>query len=80
MTSHLVEKLTSFPEIPKEFGEDGGKFYKFYDELADEIDEDLVKSLKAQLDGILIFVRSAYSCVLFQPYLLVRRRLVFLLE
>ncbi|KAG8952103.1 hypothetical protein FRC04_005103 [Tulasnella sp. 424] len=55
MTSHLVEKLTSFPEIPKEFGEDGGKFYKFYDELADEIDEDLVKSLKAQLDGILIF-------------------------
>ncbi|KIO18101.1 hypothetical protein M407DRAFT_246568, partial [Tulasnella calospora MUT 4182] len=30
-------------------------FYRYYDELADEIDEDLVKSLKAQLDGILIF-------------------------
>ncbi|KAG9049905.1 hypothetical protein FS837_008667 [Tulasnella sp. UAMH 9824] len=55
MAPQLPEKLTSFPDIPREFGEDGGQFYKYYDDLADEIDEDLVKSLKAQLDGILIF-------------------------
>ncbi|KAG8938081.1 hypothetical protein FRC00_005342 [Tulasnella sp. 408] len=55
MTSPSQEKLTVIPDIPKEFGDDGGHFYKYYDELADELDEDLVKSLKAQLDGILIF-------------------------
>ncbi|KAG9029641.1 hypothetical protein FS837_003505, partial [Tulasnella sp. UAMH 9824] len=49
------EKLTAVPEIPKQFGEDGGHFYRYYDTLADEIDEDMVGSLKAQLDGILIF-------------------------
>ncbi|KAG8938078.1 hypothetical protein FRC00_005339 [Tulasnella sp. 408] len=55
MTTRLTEKLTEMPDIPKEFGDDGGNFYKYYDELAEELDEDLVKSLKAQLDGILIF-------------------------
>ncbi|KAG8938072.1 hypothetical protein FRC00_005333 [Tulasnella sp. 408] len=52
---HCEPKLTSIPEVPKEFGEDGGQFYKYYDTLAEELDEDMVKSLKAQLDGILIF-------------------------
>lgn len=52
----LEPKLKSIPEIPLKFGEDGGHFYKYYDSLADELDEDMVKSLKAQLDGILIFV------------------------
>ncbi|KIO21806.1 hypothetical protein M407DRAFT_79942, partial [Tulasnella calospora MUT 4182] len=51
----LEPKLTSIPEIPKAFGEDGGHFYRYYDALADELDEDMVKSLKSQLDGILIF-------------------------
>ncbi|KAG8963715.1 hypothetical protein FRC05_004549 [Tulasnella sp. 425] len=55
MNTRFEEKLTAIPEIPKQFGEDGGHFYRYYDALADEIDEDMVKSLKAQLDGILIF-------------------------
>lgn len=54
MNTRFEERLTSIPEIPKEFGEDGGHFYRYYDALADEIDDDMVKSLKAQLDGILI--------------------------
>ncbi|KAG8940879.1 hypothetical protein FRC04_004989 [Tulasnella sp. 424] len=33
----------------------GGGKLRYYDALADELDEDMVKSLKAQLDGILIF-------------------------
>ncbi|KAG8948923.1 hypothetical protein FRC00_008397, partial [Tulasnella sp. 408] len=48
-------KLIAIPAIPKEFGDDGGHFYRYYDALADELDEDMVKSLKSQLDGILIF-------------------------
>lgn len=59
MTTHLPEKLATMPSIPKEFGDDGGYFYKYYDELAEESDEDLVKSLKVQLDGILVFVFSS---------------------
>ncbi|KAG8897718.1 hypothetical protein FRC01_011197, partial [Tulasnella sp. 417] len=55
MTTHPQEILTAFPDIPSKFGEDGGKFHQYYDHLAEELDEDLVKSLKAQLDGILIF-------------------------
>lgn len=44
------------PVPPHEFGQDGGKFYRCYDALADEIDDDMVKGLKEQLDGLLIFV------------------------
>ncbi|KIO18412.1 hypothetical protein M407DRAFT_31916, partial [Tulasnella calospora MUT 4182] len=55
MTTRLPEKLTEMPDMPKEFGSDGGHFYRHYDELAEELDEDLVTSLKAQLDDILIF-------------------------
>ncbi|KAG8938090.1 hypothetical protein FRC00_005351 [Tulasnella sp. 408] len=47
--------MTEMPDLPKEFGEDGGHFYQHYDKLAEESDEELVKNLKAQLDGILIF-------------------------
>ncbi|KAG9040351.1 hypothetical protein FS837_000760 [Tulasnella sp. UAMH 9824] len=43
------------PDPVDEFGQDGGKFYRCYDALADEIDEDMVKGLKEQLDGMLIF-------------------------
>lgn len=53
------EKKLPFPKIPKAFGEDGGKFYKHYNDLAEELDQDMVHSLKAQLDGILIFVCCA---------------------
>ncbi|KAG8910020.1 hypothetical protein FRC01_006595, partial [Tulasnella sp. 417] len=69
MTARVAERLATLPDIPKEFGEDGGHFYRYYDELADEIDEDLVKSLKAQPDGILIFaglfaaVNSAFLAI-----------------
>ncbi|KIO25649.1 hypothetical protein M407DRAFT_25023 [Tulasnella calospora MUT 4182] len=43
------------PDPPEELGLDGGKFHRAYDALADEIDEDMTKSLKEQLDGMLIF-------------------------
>ncbi|KAG8945304.1 hypothetical protein FRC04_001081 [Tulasnella sp. 424] len=43
------------PVPPKEFGQDGGEFLRRYDALADEIDDDMVKGLKEQLDGLLIF-------------------------
>lgn len=52
----LEPKLTAIPEIPKVFGEDGGNFYRYYDALADELDEDMVKTLESQLDSIIIFV------------------------
>lgn len=42
------------PDPPDEFGQDGGKFYRCYDALAEEIDEDMAKGLKEQLDGMLI--------------------------
>ncbi|KAG8924324.1 hypothetical protein FRC00_005239 [Tulasnella sp. 408] len=43
------------PVPPQEFGQDGGKFYHYYDNLAEEIDNDMVAGLKEQLDGLLIF-------------------------
>ncbi|KAG8926187.1 hypothetical protein FRC01_009231 [Tulasnella sp. 417] len=55
LNTRVEEQLTKLPEIPKVFGEDGGHFYRHYDALADDIDDDMVKSLKAQLDGILIY-------------------------
>ncbi|KAG8923193.1 hypothetical protein FRC01_013070 [Tulasnella sp. 417] len=55
-TAYAFEQpITERPEIPVQFGEDGGKFYYYYDQLADELDEDLTKRLKAQLDSLLIF-------------------------
>lgn len=48
--------ILEVPEPPEEFGQDGGKFYKAYDAIAEEIDDDMTKSLKEQLDGMLIFV------------------------
>ncbi|KAG9032481.1 hypothetical protein FS837_002733 [Tulasnella sp. UAMH 9824] len=49
------QPITERPEIPARFGEDGGKFYYYYDQLADELDEDVTKRLKSQLDSLLIF-------------------------
>ncbi|KAG8912520.1 hypothetical protein FRC01_005064 [Tulasnella sp. 417] len=55
-TAYTFEQpITERPEIPAKFGEDGGKFYYYYDQLADELDEDLTKRLKSQLDSLLIF-------------------------
>ncbi|KAG8911671.1 hypothetical protein FRC01_005591, partial [Tulasnella sp. 417] len=55
-TANIFEQpITERPEIPARFGEDGGKFYHYYDQLADELDEDLTKRLKSQLDSLLIF-------------------------
>ncbi|KAG8897171.1 hypothetical protein FRC00_004704 [Tulasnella sp. 408] len=50
MTTQFPETLEDIPDLPKEFGEDGGHFYRYYDKVAEESDEDLVKNLKAQLD------------------------------
>ncbi|KAG8927416.1 hypothetical protein FRC01_007515, partial [Tulasnella sp. 417] len=55
MTNIFEQAITERPEIPARFGEDGGKFYHYYDQLADELDEDLTKRLKSQLDSLLIF-------------------------
>ncbi|KAG8921134.1 hypothetical protein FRC01_000397 [Tulasnella sp. 417] len=52
---NFEQPITQRPEIPARFGEDGGKFYYYYDQLADELDEDLTKRLKSQLDSLLIF-------------------------
>ncbi|KAG8983755.1 hypothetical protein FRB90_005784, partial [Tulasnella sp. 427] len=54
-SSRYEPKLTKIPPIPPKFGDDGGHFYRYYDALADDLDKDMVKSLKSQLDGILIF-------------------------
>lgn len=40
---------------------DNSMFYKCYDALAEEIDENMVKRLKEHLDGLLIFV-SVLGC------------------
>ncbi|KAG9003194.1 hypothetical protein FRB90_011237 [Tulasnella sp. 427] len=47
--------ILEVPQPPEEFCQDGGKFYRCYDALAEELDEDMVKGLKEQLDGMLIF-------------------------
>lgn len=53
------------PNPPEKFGEDGGKFYRCYDEFAKEIDDDMTQGLKEQLDGMLIFVSvDLYSMTL----------------
>ncbi|KAG8927235.1 hypothetical protein FRC00_002215 [Tulasnella sp. 408] len=56
-TTHnpLNPPIFDVPEPPHEFGQDGGKFYRCYDALAEEIDEDMTQGLKEQLDGMLIF-------------------------
>ncbi|KAG8937423.1 hypothetical protein FRC00_005741 [Tulasnella sp. 408] len=51
----MPEKMAEMPDLPRQFGDDGGHFYRYYDELAEEYDENLAQNLKAQLDGILIF-------------------------
>ncbi|KAG9029961.1 hypothetical protein FS837_003429 [Tulasnella sp. UAMH 9824] len=43
------------PVPPERFGQDGGKFYHYYDALADDIDDNMVTGLKEQLDGLLVF-------------------------
>ncbi|KAG8937955.1 hypothetical protein FRC00_008301 [Tulasnella sp. 408] len=54
--AHIFEQpMAEIPEIPVQFGQDGGKFYHYYDQLAEELDEDLIKTLKSQLDSLLIF-------------------------
>lgn len=51
------------PDPVEDFGQDGGKFYRCYDALADEVDDDMVKGLKEQLDGMLIFVSHPFSVI-----------------
>ncbi|KAG8906917.1 hypothetical protein FRC01_007862 [Tulasnella sp. 417] len=47
--------LFEVPVPPQEFGQDGGKFYHYYDAFAEEIDDNMVSGLKEQLEGLLIF-------------------------
>ncbi|KAG8909956.1 hypothetical protein FRC01_006627, partial [Tulasnella sp. 417] len=51
----LPAPVFEMPLPPDKFGQDGGKFYRAYDALAQEIDDDMVAGLKEQLDGMLIF-------------------------
>ncbi|KAG8971486.1 hypothetical protein FRC05_011059 [Tulasnella sp. 425] len=51
----LDAHVFKIPDPPEEFGQDGGKFYRCYDALANELDDDMVSGLKDQLNGLLIF-------------------------
>ncbi|KAG8943560.1 hypothetical protein FRC04_002785 [Tulasnella sp. 424] len=51
----LNAPVFEIPNPPDEFGQDGGKFYRCYDALAQEIDDDMTSGLKEQLEGMLIF-------------------------
>ncbi|KAG9025649.1 hypothetical protein FS837_004861, partial [Tulasnella sp. UAMH 9824] len=53
--AHPKPKLTAIPKVPQAFGEDGGHFYQCYNNLAEELDDDMVTRLKSQLDSTLIF-------------------------
>ncbi|KAG8912753.1 hypothetical protein FRC01_004921 [Tulasnella sp. 417] len=71
--SYRTPPLTTEPDaskgIPPAFGLDGGHFYKHYDRLAKDLDEDLVESIRETLDGLLVFsglfagVNSAFLAV-----------------
>lgn len=52
----MADSPTKFPVFPPAFGQDGGMFLKHYDQLADGLDEEMTKTLKENLDGMLIFV------------------------
>ncbi|KAG8909082.1 hypothetical protein FRC01_007138, partial [Tulasnella sp. 417] len=43
------------PPFPPEFGEDKGEFFRHYDKIQDELDDEMVKGLKENLDGLLVF-------------------------
>ncbi|KAG8944524.1 hypothetical protein FRC04_001746 [Tulasnella sp. 424] len=51
----MADSPTKFPVFPPAFGQDGGMFLKHYDQLADGLDEEMTKTLKENLDGMLIF-------------------------
>ncbi|KAG8927916.1 hypothetical protein FRC01_006729 [Tulasnella sp. 417] len=55
-TTYLGVPSFEVPDPPKELGQDGGKFYRAYDAIAEEVDNDMTQSLKEQLDGMPIFV------------------------
>lgn len=54
-----------FPNPPDKFGQDGN-FYRCYDALAQEIDDDMTNRLKEQLDTMLVFVSHPFD---FRPAL-----------
>ncbi|KIO29797.1 hypothetical protein M407DRAFT_21046 [Tulasnella calospora MUT 4182] len=49
------------PPFPPEFGEDKGEFFKHYDKIQDELDDEMVKRLKENLDGLLVFASIQLS-------------------
>ncbi|KAG8920501.1 hypothetical protein FRC01_000725, partial [Tulasnella sp. 417] len=60
--SQFEPTLTAVPERPRAFGEDGGHFYRRYDAISDELDEGMVKRLKAQA-GLFASVNSAFLAI-----------------
>ncbi|KIO29795.1 hypothetical protein M407DRAFT_21044 [Tulasnella calospora MUT 4182] len=51
----MAEFQEHIPPFPPEFGEDKGEFFKHYDKIQDELDNEMVKRLKENLDGLLVF-------------------------
>ncbi|KAG8950536.1 hypothetical protein FRC04_007355 [Tulasnella sp. 424] len=43
------------PVFPSEFGGDNGEYFFHYDKVQDQIDDEVVERLKANLDGVLVF-------------------------
>lgn len=65
----------SHVEVPRKFGE-AAEYWKYYDELADRYDKDMMKILNSNLDILLIFVsNSAQSAI--QECFYLRVRLLF---
>ncbi|KAG8971585.1 hypothetical protein FRC05_010931 [Tulasnella sp. 425] len=57
----MAGRQDHIPAFPPEFGEDKGEFFSHYDKIQDELDEEMVKRLKENLDGILVFVWNRAS-------------------
>lgn len=64
----LNAPVSEIPNPPDEFGEDGGKFYRAYDALTDEIDEDNMIGLKEHLDAMVVFVSLPHNTYINPPH------------
>ncbi|KAG8907320.1 hypothetical protein FRC01_007729 [Tulasnella sp. 417] len=52
----MADSQNHIPSFPTKFGADEGEFFKHYDKIQDELDAEIVKRLKDNLDGLLVFV------------------------
>ncbi|KIO20257.1 hypothetical protein M407DRAFT_139689 [Tulasnella calospora MUT 4182] len=67
--NNTIQTVLEVSLPPDKFGQDGGKFYRAYDALAQEIDGDMVARLKEHLDGILIFAQGSILLSSLSPFL-----------